>query len=100
VTDGVCATCIANPQCDHCGVGVRDPGLCDRCLREVQEEQRWATETCGDCRLENRECRCGRGDEEDDQPSGRRCPICDCNFEGNDWYGVCSRSCARGDGWS
>ena len=103
VTDGVCAECTANPCCDHCGCRVREPGLCDRCLREFQEEQRWATETCGDCRLKNRECRCneddgyGRGDES--PPSGRPCPVCGCNFEGNDWYGVCSRSCARGDRW-
>jgi hypothetical protein len=96
---GICASCAANPQCDHCGVNVREPGLCDRCLRNFREEERWANEMCGDCRLKNRDCRCyeeddcGRGHREE-EPPGRRCPVCGDHFEGNDWGGVCSRSCA------
>jgi hypothetical protein len=101
---GACADCTANPSCDHCGINVREPGLCNRCLREFREEERWANEMCGDCRLKNRDCRCHEDDgyghyEEDEAPPGRRCPVCRCHFEGNEWGGVCSRSCARGNGW-
>ena len=92
-------------QCDHCGIHVREPGLCDRCLREFEEENRWLTETCCGCRLPNADCRCYEREEGDDYdrgddtPPGRRCPVCGCNFEGNDWKGVCSRACARPRGW-
>jgi hypothetical protein len=54
--------CDSHPQCDHCGVSVREPGLCDRCLREFREAERWANETCGDCCLKNRDCHCYEGD--------------------------------------
>jgi hypothetical protein len=96
----------APEHCDHCGIHVREPGLCDRCLREFRAVERWANEICGDCRLKNSACHCAEDDydyygdgNESPPPSGRPCPVCGCNFEGNDWHGVCSRACASPRGW-
>jgi len=62
----------------------------------------WVSDTCCGCRLPNAECRCygdfeDYEDDGDESPPGRRCPVCGCHFEGNEWFGFCSRSCARRD---
>lgn len=86
--------------CYFCGAPVSVTGPCEPCLRALQEDERQAEERCGDCRFTLYECRCHEDDypeDEDDEPPGRICPICGDRFEGNEWFGVCSRRCARRD---
>ena len=87
--------------CYFCGAPVTVTGPCESCLHALQEDERQYNETCGDCRLKLYDCRCHEDDDypedEDDEPPGRICPVCGDRFEGNEWFGVCSRRCARRD---
>jgi hypothetical protein len=100
-TSGLCPPCASHHNCDHCGDPVAVAGLCNRCLRNFQEEERWYREICEGCSLTNAACRCHEDEDHDheERPTGRRCPVCRTRFEGNEWYGVCSRACARPSGW-
>ena len=41
------------------------------------------------------ECCNNYDDAEYEEPPGRICPVCGDRFEGNEWFGVCSRRCSR-----